>query len=68
MRVGLLVLVSSGRAILWAGLAPLDEGGVPASGTVVLDTKTQGGCSISRAASSARFWSRKAAWSRPAIC
>lgn len=39
MRVGLLVLVLGlGGAILWAALAPLDEG-VPASGMVTLDTK-----------------------------
>jgi protease secretion system membrane fusion protein len=39
MRVGLLVLILGlGGAILWAALAPLDEG-VPASGMVALDTK-----------------------------
>lgn len=39
MRFGLLVLVLGlGGAVLWAGLAPLDEG-VPASGMVAIDTK-----------------------------
>jgi membrane fusion protein, type I secretion system len=39
MRVGLLVLlIGLGGAVLWAGLAPLDEG-VPASGMVTIDTK-----------------------------
>jgi protease secretion system membrane fusion protein len=39
MRFGLLVLgLGLGAAVLWAGLAPLDEG-VPASGMVTLDTK-----------------------------
>jgi len=39
MRFGLLVLILGlGGAILWAGLAPLDEG-VPASGMVAIDTK-----------------------------
>jgi protease secretion system membrane fusion protein len=39
MRVGLLVLVLGlGGAVLWAALAPLDEG-VPASGMVAIDTK-----------------------------
>jgi protease secretion system membrane fusion protein len=39
MRFGLLVLVLGlGGAVLWAALAPLDEG-VPASGMVAIDTK-----------------------------
>lgn len=39
MRIGLLVLILGlGGATLWAALAPLDEG-VPASGTVAIDTK-----------------------------
>lgn len=39
MRFGLLVLVLGlGGAVLWAGLAPLDEG-VPAPGMVAIDTK-----------------------------